>query len=543
MTPRSIHLISRRATVAGSSRVPLPGARLLGPSDPTEVIEVSIKLRRKRKLPSLKARPANVISHKHFEARYGASAADIKNTLDVFARFGLKKVSAIAATRTVRLRGTAAQLEKAFKTKLFNYAFADGSYRGRVGPLHVPRSIKSAVEGVFGLDNRQIARRRRQPTRNKVSTVNAAGPAMWYRPAQLAEHYNFPSGDGDGQTIALLEFGGGYFPRDLAKFCAMAGIRKPKVAAVSVDRVSTRARDGSEGEVMLDIEVVAGVCPRASIRVYFAEWTEQGWITALDTAIHDKRHSPTVISISWGDAEDAGIWTNQAMTQINESLKEAAYLGMTVCVAAGDDGSSDAISDGRAHVDFPGSSPFVLSVGGTTIISNGSAKSDIGWRTGSGLRASNGGSSGGGVSAMQRRPPWQKAIQIRSVNAHAFVGRCVPDVSANADWSVSPYLMVVDGQPQPNGGTSAASPLCAALIARINAKRPRTKPVGYLTPALYQPVAGDKKKTIGAMGCTDVTSGNNSTASCGGYSAGRGYDAMSGWGTPNGRKLLAALPF
>jgi kumamolisin len=287
------------------------------------------------------------------------------------------------------------------------------------------------------------------------------------------------------------------------------------------------------------VEVIAGVCPGANIVVYFASWSEQGWITILDAATQDETNNPGVISISWGNAEDADIWTAQAMNQIDQTLQDAAMLGITVCVAAGDDGSSDAIADGQAHVDFPSSSPHALAVGGTTIPAKGSQPPDIVWLEGDGLRADNGGSTGGGVSVVFPLPAWQSAINIPSVNPGAIVGRCIPDLAANADWNASPYLLVVDGQAQPNGGTSAASPLVASLLTLINASRPSGKRVGYITPVLYQ---ASGNSTVGAVGCTDVTSGNNNTDSIGGYSAGAGYDAVSGWGTPNGVNLTAAIP-
>jgi kumamolisin len=128
------------------------------------------------------------------------------------------------------------------------------------------------------------------------------------------------------------------------------------------------------------------------------------------------------------------------------------------------------------------------------------------------------------------------------VNAGAIAGRCVPDIAANADWNASPYLLVVDGQSQGNGGTSAASPLIASLLTLINQARATAGKgrVGFLTPELYQSSTGGQP--AGQAGCTDVTSGNNDTATDGGYSAGAGYDAASGWGTPNGVNLAQALP-
>jgi kumamolisin len=527
-------------TVAGSKRVPMPGSRLLGRANPNGAVEVTMKLRRKQALPDLTSRTAKAMTRKELAETYGASQEDIDKVSQVCESYGLKTVHGSAAARTVRLEGSVEQMENAFQTKLFNYSHASGDYRGRVGSIQIPNELTGIVEGVFGLDNRRVAHRRRHPARDLTRARQTASvPSSWYKPSELATRYHFPKGDGTGQTVALLEFGGGYFPSDLQEFCKLAGVDVPHVKTVSTDGTATNAKDGAEGEVMLDVEVVAGVCPKANIVIYFADFTEQGWITILDAVMQDSANDPGVVSISWGFAEDADIWTSQAMNQVNQSLLEAAHLGITVCVAAGDDGSSDAISDGLAHVDFPGSSPYVLSVGGTTIPSKTGNKPDIVWKEGDGLRADNGGSTGGGVSAEFDRPTWQAGINITSVNPGTKTGRIVPDVAANADWTASPYLLVVDGGAQPNGGTSAATPLLASLVTLINEQRGAGNRIGYLTPLLYQAKAGGQ--TVGAQGCVDVTSGNNTTDAAGGYSAAVGYDAVSGWGVPDGVKLVAAL--
>jgi kumamolisin len=529
-------------TVEGSKRTMLPGARVLGRANPHSKMDVTLKLRRIHKLPELQGRPAKPMGREAFAEKYGASEPDIKKVVAALSKFGLTEVHATPAARSIRFAGTVAQMEHAFQVKLFNYAHEDGNYRGRVGVVHVPSELKDIVEGVFGLDNRRVARRRRQPIDGKANAKHTSSvPSSWYTPKKLAQHYNFPTGDGTGQAVGLLEFGGGYFEQDLAKFCKLTGTQLPTVKPISTDGTPTDTKDGAEGEVMLDIEVVAGVCPKSTIVVYFADWSEQGWITALDAATQDKENDPGVISGSWGYAEDADIWTQQAMTQVNESMKDTAYLGITVCIASGDDGSSDAISDGHAHVDFPSASPYVLSVGGTTIVPN---QNDIFWKEGDGLRADNGGSGGGGMSAIFPQPTWQAtaAAKLTSVNPGAIVGRVVPDVAANADWVASPYLLVVDGKAQPNGGTSAATPLWASLITLINQQRGAGNRIGYITPLLYQqPTGAGATTTIGSQGCTDVVAGNNSTDTIGGYNAGPGYDAVSGWGTPEGQKLMAAL--
>ncbi|HTL16920.1 MAG TPA: S53 family peptidase [Patescibacteria group bacterium] len=521
----------------GTHRTVLPGARAVGRVNPDMNIEVLLKLRPKKELPELNGRPAKVMTREEFASAYGASQADIDKVAAVLKKFGLTVTSTNTATRSVELSGPAESVEDAFGVKLFNYAHADGGYRGRTGDVHVPTELDGIVEGVFGLDTRRVARRRRQAADHALAASH--NPSAWYKPAELAKHYNFPAGDGSGQTIGILEFGGGYFPSDLQGFCQLAGVQFPTVKTISVDGTSTSRKDGAEGEVMLDIEVVAGVCPKANIAVYFAHFSEKGWIKALDAVMQDHVNNPTVVSVSWGYAEDAYIWTKSAMTQVNMTLQQAAMLGITVCIAAGDDGSSDGeVNDGLAHADFPASSPYVLAVGGTTIRKRGSTRADITWFEGDGLRNDNGGSTGGGVSSLFPRPSWQSGININSVNPGAIVGRVLPDLAANADWTASPYLLFVDGSAQPNGGTSAATPLIASLVALINAQLPAGKRVGYLTPLLYKSASAG---TVGGTCFADVTSGQNSTAQVGGYTARKGFDAVSGWGTPHGVKLLTAL--
>jgi kumamolisin len=474
-----------------------------------------------------------------FAATYGAADEDYSKVLTALAPFGLTEVTRNPAARSLLLKGTVAQVEAAFQVKLFEYAHEQERFRGHTGAVSLPVAIADIVASVSGLDARRVGRRRRPPRGLAVQFVhsNVATNGL-FTGATLATHYNFPPGNGTGQCVGILEFGGGYFPADLKHFCEVAGISVPKVLPISADGTRTNARDGAEGEVMLDVEVVAAACPAATIALYFAQFTEKGWITAFDAAVHDSQNKPSVVSVSWGWAEDdTQVWSAQAVQQLNETMKEAALLGVTICVAAGDDGSSDADMDGHAHVDFPASSPYALAVGGTTVVQAGTLP-DVCWFEGDGLRSDNGGSTGGGVSVIFSIPDWQKQVVIAPVNQNAAPGRIIPDIAANADWNASPYLLVVDGNSQPNGGTSAAAPLLAALVARINAARAGKSPVGWLTPLLYKSSGGG---TVGSQGCTDVTKGGNKTATVGGFTAGAGYDAVSGWGTPNGTALLAAI--
>jgi kumamolisin len=161
--------------------------------------------------------------------------------------------------------------------------------------------------------------------------------------------------------------GGGFRPADLETYFKKLGVAMPSVAAVSVDHAGnspTGDANGPDGEVMLDIEVVGAIAPRANIAVYFAPNTDAGFLDAITTAIHDTANRPSVISISWGGPEVS--WTAQAMTAMDEAFQAAAALGITVCAASGDNGSSDGVNDAGEHVDFPASSPYAVKWCGMT---------------------------------------------------------------------------------------------------------------------------------------------------------------------------------
>lgn len=419
-----------------------------------------------------------------------------------------------------------------------------GEFRDREGEYKVPPSLRKIVKAILGFGQRRVARRR--PAR---AAARSALRLRKFEPIDIERHYHFPPGDAAGQRIAVAEFGGGYFAEDLAKYCKKYKRAVPKVKTISIDApVPTRAqiermkppkqRDefDSTGEVMMDVEIIAGLCPKADISVYFARDHQKGWVDLINRAIDDK---PVVLSISWGASEEGGGWSKAAMNAINEALTKAAMLGITVCGAAGDDGSGDMQNDMQAHVDFPGSSPFVLAVGGTMIGHKSGKTVEKVWRVGKGKRIRGvGGATGGGVSSTFDRPGWQKT-DIKSVNKNSKNGRVVPDVAALAG---SPgYDMIFKGKHDYGGGTSASTPLWAALIARVNALLPRRQRRRFLARLLYQQASHGGP--LGQLVCHDVTVGNNTTRPRPnkGFKATKGFDAVSGWGTPIGTALLLGL--
>jgi kumamolisin len=426
-------------------------------------------------------------------------------------------------------------MSAAYSVYLANYEHADGAFRGRTGPIYVPADLDGIVQGIFGFDNRPQARphfRHPKPKSAKAGQMRASAQGS-FTPPQVAELYNFPTGaDGTGECIGILEFGGGYTTRDLNTYFKKLGIAAPSVTAVSVDRVHnkpTPGQDSPDTEVMLDIEVAGAVAPGAKIAVYFSHFTERGWVDAISTAVHDSQRKPSVLSISWGFAEGQDIWSAAAIQAVNEGFQAAAAMGVTVCCAAGDDGSRDQITDGHAHCDFPASSAFVLACGGTTLQGSGkNITSETVWNEGA-----DGGSTGGGISDAIALPSWQSGAGVPpSVNPGHRVGRGVPDVAGNADPETG-YQILADGQAGVVGGTSAVAPLWAGLVARLN--QLLGTPVGFLNPLLYGQVAS-------AKAFHDITKGNNDiTGAIGGYPARTGWDACTGLGSPDGAAIATAL--
>ena len=524
--------LEKRIDLPGSDRALLPGSRKIGPCDPQEQIQVTVFLRRggsTKEFPDVtkigKLPPARRqhLSRAQFASRHGARPADIKKIRAFAAQNKLKVVEVSRPRRSVLLSGSVAAFSHAFGVELNSYQHSSGTSRMRSGSIQIPAALSGVIEGVFGLDNRPQAKahfRIRNQSQN-ATRANAASPS--FNAPQVAQAYDFPAGTtGSGQTIGILELSGGYSATDLATYFKNLGIATPAVTAVSVDGATnspTGDPSGPDGEVELDIEVAGAVAPSAKIAMYFAPNTDQGFLDALTTAVHDTKLTPAVVSISWGGPESS--WTEQALTSFNSACEDASAVGVTILVASGDDGSTDGASSGTPTVDFPASSPFVLACGGTKLTLSGTKiSSEQAWNE----LAANEGATGGGVSEFFALPGYQQAASVPKA-PNGFVGRGVPDVAGDADPETG-YNVLVDGQQTVIGGTSAVAPLWAGLLARIN--QSLGKNVGYLNPLLY---TNSVEATL-----RDITVGNNGT-----YSAGPGWDACTGLGTPDGAALLAAL--
>jgi kumamolisin len=516
-----------RVELKGSARAAMPGGRDVGPVDPNQQIEVTVYLRRgSRAAPSAEQIGSSPISERKYLTReefartHGARADDIEKVRAFAREYGLQVQSEDRAARVVKLTGTVQGFNEAFGATLRRYEHPSGTYRCRSGSLTIPSELAGVIEAVFGLDNRPQTKPHFRLRKQKPGAL-AQAAAVSYSPVQVALAYDFPANaNGAGQSIGIIELGGGYNPADLSSFFSSLGVAAPQVTAVSVDGATnspTGDPSGPDGEVELDIEVAGSVAPAAQIGVYFAPNTDQGFIDAVTTAVHDAKLKPSIISISWGGPENS--WTAQARDALNSACQDAAIMGVTVLAASGDDGADDGTSS--PTVDFPAASPYVVGCGGTKLTLAGTAiGSEQAWNE----LSNNEGATGGGVSVLFALPSYQQGANVPAA-PNGFAGRGVPDVAADAD-PESGYNVIVDGRQTVIGGTSAVAPLWAGLFARIN--QALGKNVGYVNSLLYSASA---EKTF-----HDITSGSN-----GDYSAGPGWDACTGLGTPDGAALLGAL--
>jgi len=525
--------------------------------NPSARFSVTIRVRRRTDAPTLPVHPhadspTGHLSREEFADRFGASKTDIDLVVSFARANGLEIEETSTARRVVKVFGTAEQFNRAFGVDLGRYESPTESYRGREGAVTMPQDVAQVVEGVFGLDNRRMARR--AGTRVAPRTSKPFGPASGrvgstvvpmelgpslnvtaLTPTQVASLYDYPISSGAaGQTIGLVEFGGGFSQSDLNQFFTGlgGGVAAPTPIVVGMDGVTNNpgADVNEDGEVTLDVCVASSVAANADVAVYFAPWTEQGWVDVITTAVHDARNNPSVLSISWGWPEFEGIegftWTQQAINAVNQTFQDAAALGVTVFAASGDNGSDCGQGDGSAHVLYPASDPFVSACGGTRISDvSGASFTETTW-------AQSFGTTGGGISDFFSLPTYQVGAGVPLSANDGHQGRGIPDIAGNAD-PASGYNLIVDGSNFPGvGGTSATAPLYAALVALCNARLGRN--VGFLNPLLY------------ALNNTGVIrdiadNASNATGGAPGYTAGPGWDGATGLGVVDGQGLLAAL--
>jgi kumamolisin len=531
----------KRSVLPGSEKAPFAGAAAhAAPEKPARAaakVIVSVIVRRKTPLKVAHITGKLRLTHAQYRLTHGADPAAVKLVRAFAKQFGLtvEPDTPGPERRVVKLSGTVAQMQKAFGAALTQRVVDGVTYRVREGSIDLPTDLIGAVEAVLGLDNRPLAKPHFRILGEQGAAAantaqaggfarpHAGGGSVSYTPVQVGQLYQFPQGaTAAGQTIGIIELGGGFKTADITAYFKTLGQKAPKIVVVSVDKAknSPTNANSADGEVLLDIEVAAAVAPGAKIVVYFTPNTDQGFVDAISTAVHDTVNKPSVISISWGAPEAA--WTAQSMKVLDAACQSAAALGITITVASGDNGSTDGATDGANHVDFPASSPHVLSCGGTNLQSNGSTiTSETVWNA-----LPNGGSTGGGVSNFFSLPSWQSGAKVPKPTVKSG-GRGVPDVSGDADPS-SGYKVRVDGGNYVIGGTSAVAPLWAGLIALANQQN--GKSAGFINPAIY---AAKAKSAF-----RDIVSGTNYSGKPVGFKAGSGWDPCTGLGSPIAPQLI-----
>ncbi|KAE8756112.1 S8 family serine peptidase [Paraburkholderia madseniana] len=536
--------------IRGSERTLLPDSRPAGPIDPKEIASVTVRVRSVGDPRALVAKAYELASKplarrkyltlEELEKKHGADRADLDKIEHFAYAHNLTVVHRSAIERSIVLKGRLGDLLAAFHADVQLYHHATGTYRGRRGEISVPQTLESVITGVFGLDTRPKSR---SPHRLKSATFDGPGGQNGVAATVFASRYNFPvelgdtTLDGAGQTIAIIELGGGYQNSDLQAFFQEIGSPVPDISSVSVDHAGNNptSGDSADGEVMLDIEVAGAVTPKANIVIYFAPNNngDQGMLDAISAAVHDSERKPGVISISWGMPED--YVDKQALDAYHELFATAGTLGITVCVSSGDHGTADLSAsqwtDRKIHVDHPASDDLVLACGGTQIDS--ASGQDVTWNDGTPFNVNvyggGGWASGGGVSEKFPVPDYQANANLPVSLDNGQPGRGVPDIAMSA----TNYFTRVDTYEGASGGTSAVAPLMAALIAKIN--QAKQKNVGFLNPFLYGAAANGvvHDVTVGTNAITDTVQG---------YDAGPGWDACTGLGTPDGTAILNDLP-
>jgi kumamolisin len=531
-TPHPHFATQSRTVLSGSEKRPVALATGNKPAAAGEQLTVSVIVRRKKPLSAAHASGEQRLTHARFNADHGADPEAVALVKRFAKEFSLKVEPGMPAPgrRTVKLTGSVANMQRAFGVSLSHCTIEGETYRVRDGNILLPAELQGYVVAVLGLDNRPQAKPHfrvlgevaaAEVEGGGFARAHAAGQSS-YTPVQVGQLYQFPQGiTAAGQTIGIIELGGGFRQADITAYFKSLGQKPPTVIAVPVGNGKNTPGNpnGADGEVMLDIEVSGAVAPGARIVVYFAPNTDQGFVEAIAQAVHDVKYKPSVISISWGSAEIQ--WTAQAMAALDAACQSATALGITITVAAGDNGSSDGVSDGKNHVDFPASSPHVLACGGTNLVGSGSSISaEVVWNA----QSQGGGATGGGVSNVFPLPTWQAGMNVPPPTVSTG-GRGVPDVAGDADPATG-YIIRVDGKTMVIGGTSAVAPLWAGLIAVANQQNGTQ--AGFIQPALYA------AKNKGAF--HDTTSGNN-----GAFVARPGWDACTGLGTPIAPRVISVI--
>lgn len=440
-----------------------------------------------------------------FAALYGPLPQSEAAVVDYLRSQGFTISGTYANHLVVDAVGTVAQAEQTFQVQINNYRSASGHIVfANANTPSLPISIAPLISSVSGLDD--TVQYQRHPLisnagvalKQQSATVACPQPGAdvtptSYTPAQIATAYDFTrlynqGITGDGQSVALLELDG-FSPADIAAYSACFGGQHTVIQTIPIDGFNGAAGSNA-AEVELDMEMVLGLAPHLSnLRVYEAANALPSYNDAWARIVSD--HVP-VVSTSWVFCEQGAGMANE-VKQENIFFQAAAAQGQTILAASGDLGANGCYNpqtgvNQQPAVDDPASQPYVTGVGGTTLHLNfdNTYNFEQVWND----RAIGNGASGGGISQVWQMPSWQQAPGV--ANAYTTGYREVPDVSINADPQTGYDVYCAAGGCANHGwmvigGTSAAAPVWAALVALANenALKINGLMVGFLNPSLY----------------------------------------------------------
>jgi len=593
--------------VGAAPRLP-EGARALGLARSSTVMRGAVAL--KPRDPAALAAYASAVTnpystlYKHylrpgsFVTRFGPSSAAV-HAVEAALRAGGLAVTGVASNHLlVDFSGSTARVSSAFHTSIEQVRLSTG--RVALSNTAAPKlasALAPVVAGVIGLNNlvqqsSMLAPATKSPTSSRkaatapadrshsspagdgpVACTGALSAAANYQgitDSQLASAYGltglYSAGDvGTGQTVAIYELEP-FLMSDISAFdkCYFPAGRPGGLPSVTAIDGGQPAGEGS-GEAALDIENVSALAPGAAIDVYEAPNTLFGGVDEYNTIVSDD--TARVVSTSWGLCEAELQEFEPGLQQIEDSIfQQAAIQGQTVFAAAGDDGSDDCGAHASSptgpvlSVDDPASQPYVVGVGGTTMLSPTDRPDQVVWNDGA-----ESGAGGGGISADWAMPSWQLNAATyldvaanpystgsaastyeacQAIPAHGGAGltvpcREVPDVSAMADeYTGMTIYDAGDGGWTTIGGTSSATPIWASVLTEIDASSfcgSGKDPVGFASPALYGVASASQAEYAASF--DTITTGDNDIfgATNGAFEANPsgGYSMAAGLGTPN----------